>query len=169
MNGRRSSHRIALDRVHREWILHTLRHQRGRGWGAFRSLVSVLQVAFTFVLVTGFTAQTPLIAEVLPNGLPRVSSLLPSVPELGLLALFVVPEWLEVFFFGRADEVLRSYRILKPLSPDDLPPSPPLLSRSALGLEALRFCQLSSRLINVAVHVSFGVILSVALFSLIGR
>jgi len=169
MNRPHSSHRSALNGVHREWIAHTLRHQRGRGWGVFRALASVLQVAFTFALVIGLAAQAPLIAEVLPNSAPQVSRLLPSVPEMGLLALFVIPEWLEVFFFGRANAVLRSYRILKTVSPDDVPPPPPLFSQSALGLEALRFGQATSRLLNLAVHTLFGVVLSLALFSFIGR
>ena len=150
---------LVVSRVHMEWEAHTLRHKQGGGWGTFRSLASVLQVAATLVLAFGVAVQFPLVVEALGDA-SWVQRLTPSPFELAMLTIVTTPEWLDVYFFGQADRVLRDLGVIKRLATD--PDPGPLPSEG--WLRTLWVFQVLSRLANLSIHVIFAVLLAGAIF-----
>ena len=147
-----------LQNIHLEWEKHTNRHKVGQGWGTFRSLVSVLQVAAGLLLAFGVILQVP---GVLSAFAPEhwIHRFVPTPFELLMLLIATGPEWLEVYFFGRADSVLRSSGVVKRISIDA-----PIQRHSSTSLRGVWYGQVLSRLANIAVHVVFAVALSAMIF-----
>jgi hypothetical protein len=150
---------LLISRIHAEWEAHTLRHTLGGGWGTFRAIASVLQVAATLVLAFGFVLQFPIVLQTVGD-VAWLRRLTPSQFELAMLTLVTTPEWLDVYFFGQADRVLRDLGVIKRLSSDPPPSTVPAEGT----LRALWICQLLSRLSNLAMHVVFAVLLAGAIF-----
>jgi hypothetical protein len=148
-----------IDGVRSEWQAHTERHTSGGGWGTFRALVSVLQVAASFVLAVGLLLQFPFVLA--PFGETHwIRRFVPSLFELGILVIVAAPEWLDGYFFARADKALRAYGAIKIVDPERRPSFPP----GEGALRMLWFGQVASRLTNLAVHVIFAVLLSAGAF-----
>ena len=123
----------------------------------FRGIVSVLQVAGTFVLVMGFAAQSTPVGAAF-RGDEWAARLLLDPSELFVGAILIVPAWLDILFFGIADRTLRTCGLLK----DPIQYDPKPLRVSAGSLQALWLGQILSRFANLAAHVALAAILSTA-------